>query len=274
MQTNLHVVRLLIAITTIITTAPAFASDGQLEINQACAVNTGCFPGDAAGFPVTVPAPGSYLLTGNLATGSSAVTAIEVAANDVTVDLNGFTISCAPAIGAAPRECNGSGDGYGVIWDRSGRLNTTVRNGTVTGMGQWGVGVHLFGRVENITARNNGGFGIFGFNASVIVGNIAVDNGNSGISINAGGIVKDNLSVGNANAGIQVQDSGAATISGNSAYANDSLGLIITTGGENPATSGYRGNVFTENNGGPFFIQVFGGVDAGQNICGTNTTCP
>ena len=29
---------------------PAFASDGVLEINQTCAVNTGCFAGDTAGF--------------------------------------------------------------------------------------------------------------------------------------------------------------------------------------------------------------------------------
>jgi hypothetical protein len=43
-----------------------FASDGQLEINQACAVNTGCFPGDDPGFPVTITQPGSYRLTGNL----------------------------------------------------------------------------------------------------------------------------------------------------------------------------------------------------------------
>ena len=32
--------------------APGAASDGVLEINQTCAVNTGCFPGDAPGFPV------------------------------------------------------------------------------------------------------------------------------------------------------------------------------------------------------------------------------
>ncbi len=41
----------------------AYASDGVLEINQACAVNTGCFPGDDPGFPVTVVQPGSYSLT-------------------------------------------------------------------------------------------------------------------------------------------------------------------------------------------------------------------
>ena len=46
--------------------APALADAGRLEINQICAVETGCFPGDAAGFPVTLTTPGSYALTGNL----------------------------------------------------------------------------------------------------------------------------------------------------------------------------------------------------------------
>ena len=32
----------------------AYAVDGVLEINQTCAVNTGCFAGDAAAFPVTI----------------------------------------------------------------------------------------------------------------------------------------------------------------------------------------------------------------------------
>ncbi len=38
---------------------PAHAVDGVLEINQACAVNAGCFAGDTAGFPVTITGAGS-----------------------------------------------------------------------------------------------------------------------------------------------------------------------------------------------------------------------
>jgi hypothetical protein len=33
---------------------PAWAVDGVIEINQACAVNTGFGPDDAPGFPVTL----------------------------------------------------------------------------------------------------------------------------------------------------------------------------------------------------------------------------
>jgi hypothetical protein len=41
------------------------AVDGVLEINQAC-VSVGCFPGDLAGFPVTISSTGSYRLTSSL----------------------------------------------------------------------------------------------------------------------------------------------------------------------------------------------------------------
>ena len=34
--------------------SPALAVDGVLEINQTCAVLTGCFAGDIPGFPVTI----------------------------------------------------------------------------------------------------------------------------------------------------------------------------------------------------------------------------
>lgn len=42
----------------------AVAADGELEINQACAGSSvGCFPGDSAGFPVSITQPGSYRFT-------------------------------------------------------------------------------------------------------------------------------------------------------------------------------------------------------------------
>ena len=50
----------------LLSASPALAVDGVLEINQVCADKTGCFSGDAAGFPVTIGTAGSYRLTGNL----------------------------------------------------------------------------------------------------------------------------------------------------------------------------------------------------------------
>jgi len=71
---------------------PALAVDGVLEINQACAVNTGCFAGDTAGYPVTITDAGSYRLTSNVILPDLFTDAIHVSKNDVAIDLNGFTI--------------------------------------------------------------------------------------------------------------------------------------------------------------------------------------
>jgi parallel beta-helix repeat protein len=94
--------------------SPTYAVDGVLEINQACAANTGCFSGDAAGFPVTITASGSYRLTGNLDMGV-ANAGIEIAAANVALDLNGFEIFVA-----------GSGAGPAIL---SSAVNVSVRNG-------------------------------------------------------------------------------------------------------------------------------------------------
>ena len=58
-----------LAFLTLTLSLPIFAVDGVLEINQTCAVNTGCFSGDAAGFPVTIDGSAglSYVLTANAA---------------------------------------------------------------------------------------------------------------------------------------------------------------------------------------------------------------
>ncbi len=47
---------------------PALAVDGVAEINQTCAVQTGCFSGDTAGYPVSIEgsAGRSYRLTSDL----------------------------------------------------------------------------------------------------------------------------------------------------------------------------------------------------------------
>ena len=71
------------------------AGDGRVEINQACAVNTGCFSGDAAGFPVTIDgsAGESYLLTGSLQVPDENTTAIDItsAADRISIDLGIFS---------------------------------------------------------------------------------------------------------------------------------------------------------------------------------------
>jgi len=71
----------------------AGATDGLIEINQACAAGPGCFAADSPGFPVEINVQGgSYRLTSDLEV--PGVTAIEVApaADPLAIDLNGFEI--------------------------------------------------------------------------------------------------------------------------------------------------------------------------------------
>src|SRR5262245_44146183 len=63
----------------------ALAVDGVVLINQATVTAAG-------GFPHTISQPGSYKLSGNLAV-PAGVNGIYISASNVTLDLNGFTIS-------------------------------------------------------------------------------------------------------------------------------------------------------------------------------------
>src|ERR1022692_224651 len=68
------------------------AVDGVVLISQVQALAGNVTPGDAPGFPVTISVPGSYRLSGNLTVPDQNTTAIQIAADNVTIDLNGFSI--------------------------------------------------------------------------------------------------------------------------------------------------------------------------------------
>jgi len=192
---------------------PALAVDGVLEINQAAAFAGSITPGDTPGFPVSINAAGSYRLTGNLdvtkaqngspQANSEDITAIEVSVNNVSIDLNGFSI-------LGPTRCNGScsptGDGYGITHtgiDPSPN-NITVMNGTIRGMGFRGIQVGTYSRIERVKAISNGGVGIQVGSNSEVVSNMASSNGSAGIAASTS-IVKDNVALQNLDDGIFTQ---------------------------------------------------------------------
>ena len=122
--------------------AVARAGDGVLEINQACAQQRGptagdepgCFSGDTDGFPVTVAERGSYSLSSDL-TPPADVVGIQIEADDVTIDLNGFGIY--GDLTCVPGSCSGSGPSRGIAVPTAPLTNgrrCTVRNGKVTGI--------------------------------------------------------------------------------------------------------------------------------------------
>jgi hypothetical protein len=158
-----------------------WAVDGVIEINQASVKAAG-------GFPFAINQSGSYRLTSNLdVTDVSArppgtlpenTTAIVLKANDVTIDLNGFSIIGPTACGGSPVTCTPTGSGRGIDAESFVVIGTVVVNGTVRGMGKEGIILNEPSRVERVVARFNGGTGIF---ADAVTDCTAHKNGNRGI---------------------------------------------------------------------------------------------
>src|SRR5713226_7271994 len=113
------------------------AAEGVVLINQNTSVSglPGC---PHAGFPIVICQSGSYRLAGNLTISDANTDGVDINVDNVTLDLNGFTISgpvtCTP--GTFPVQCTATGKGVGV---NSVHDSVTVRNGTVRGMGNSGV---------------------------------------------------------------------------------------------------------------------------------------
>jgi parallel beta-helix repeat protein len=219
---------------------PAAAVDGEVLITRA-KVNAGDItPGDAAGFPATLSRPGRYKLGGNL-TVPALMNGIEITASDVTIDLNGFTISSATAGQAA------SGivalQGAGVL---------RVINGTISGFSGAGITkspgraviedmrilantrnleLPADSQVRNSTIANGGDVGVRCYGTCLIENNIITGNAITGVSLEkGGGTVLGNVIVGNTFAGITSSDNptgyGNNVLIGNSSGGAQVSGLV------------------------------------------------
>jgi hypothetical protein len=235
----------------------AFGVDGVVLINQANAMAGSVTPGDTAGFPVTISQPGSYKLSSNLTITDPTETGILITADNVTVDLNGFTIQ-------GPNVCDGHGN---VATTTCTISNTTsvginagehigikVLNGSIRGMGFEGIisvgDIH----VEGINASlNSSGIQATG----VIIHNIA--NYNLFIGFNGGGIFRENEANGNSIgflAGLGLEgvvvnntanfnatygffgQTGTTVVSGNSAKNNGTVNILVECPGSITGNSG------------------------------------
>jgi len=225
--------------------------DGVRKIDQTCATQSGCFTGDAAGFPVTITEPGSYRLTSNLDVRNEPspadTTAIEISqsTHGVTLDLSGFAILGPADCAGTPTICAPTGLGIGV--NARGR-RFAVFNGSVQGMGSHGVNASgLDGVVERLRLTDNAGDCIGGDGAgSIIRSNTMRLCGGDGISAGLGALVEGN----------QVEFCGGPGIA------------FLTSSG------GYLGNVLRGNNGGGGAPQIQSGTSLGPNLCDGVTPCP
>ncbi len=201
---------------------------------------------DTAGFPVLITQPGSYRLTSNLEVPDAGTTAIQITANDVTLDLNGFTISGPNVCTSSPVRCTFSGGGIGIMAvgpvNVVSPANVRVFNGTVRGMG--GHGIRMMGDgtvVEKVNSISNGGPGIVVGEGSVldsvaklngsgaalvglIVRNCVSNNNVFGIFVRPGGVATGNTAIANAATGISVNNASAM---GNTALNNGTYGFDV-----------------------------------------------
>lgn len=263
--------------------ASAHASDGVVEINQTCAVQTGCFAGDTAGFPVTISASGGYRLTSNLVLPNENTSAINVTGSDVSIDLNSFVIQGPVVCSGFPVACTPrSGAGFGIFAAGLTPAGVSVRNGSVRGVGANGLHLGTQAVVTQVRSHSNGSSGITTGYASTVSESSAYDNGDTGIIAGTGSAVSHNVVFNNGTYGIFAY--GGSTITDNSVAANR-LDGILTEGGckvtgntsrQNSRFglglngSAYSGNVVSDNIAGT----VDGGVDLGSNSCNGTPSCP
>lgn len=221
-------------------------------------------PISALPYPITES--GSYYLTGNMDVSGDGIT---VEADDVTIDLMGYTIT-------------GDGSsGYGIYIN--GRSNVEIRNGTVKTFGQRGIyepisseirgnriisirvvengsyGIFLSStqnQVKNCTASGNIGTGIFAGTGSTVTNNTAYDNGSYGFSIGLGSTVINNTAYDNASTGISA-DYGS-TVTGNTAHDNGGTGIYA-----------YSGSTMTNNTA---YLNAHDGIKARSSCTVTNNT--
>lgn len=154
----------------LLVSGPASAVDGVIELSQVCATQTGCAPGDVAGFPITLDT-GSYRLTSDLDTaapglpGTQSAIVFSTAAPGEAIahlDLNGFTIT---GNGSRLLECGTTpclienGNFYGRIGMRvitaatDPAFSSTIRNVRITRAGL-GIDCDNACRVEDVSVSS------------------------------------------------------------------------------------------------------------------------
>ena len=106
------------------------------------------------------------------------------------MDLGGFQISCRTPVGS----CNGNGNGRGVSTDFDTTRGTSVKNGSIVGMGSEGVRVGPRSEVMTVRVRENGGDGIRTNEGATVQGNTVTDNGGYGLSVGARSAYRNNNS--------------------------------------------------------------------------------
>ncbi|MCX2862341.1 hypothetical protein OOZ63_10865 [Paucibacter sp. PLA-PC-4] len=203
------------------------AAKAQTLLDHNRAMSGNATPGDTPGYPITLSQPGHYVLKSNLNV-PDGLSGILIQTEDVTLDLNGFTIkagrSCSFNNSNYVVSCSAAGGLYGI--DSSASPNTTVRNGSIRG---FSAGIFLGGGlIEGLAVRHNL-TGIMATNdfATRITGVLAEMNSKAGIYVDDLGLVDNVVAVRNT-IGIDSYSGSLSTVRDSLATKN-SIGIRAGT---------------------------------------------
>jgi parallel beta-helix repeat protein len=176
-----------------------------------------------ATYPITISISGSYYLITNLSVTSG--DAIDITANDVTLDLNGFTIS------SSFSSAGGSGAAINLA-NSSGNADVTIVNGHISGpnsVSGFNTGIASSGNPSNIRVSGVSLAGIGGDGIDLATGSSTVIESCTGhyiysIGIAAAGVIT-RCAMDNSEIGIQLEDNGIAIAC--SGANNDIVGIDV-----------------------------------------------
>lgn len=234
-------------------------------------------PAGCANFPIVLSAPGPYMLGGNI-TGCAGKDGIQITASSVILDLGGFSVIGVP----------GSADGIKNVGG-NGQLN--VANGAIVAWGSHGLNLDgsSTDRVDNITAKANGGHGIVLPGTSSLHHSASTANGGSGIFVPPAAtnvLINNCMADYNGGAGIDAQGPGVV-VDGCEVGSNTSTGISVgnnarvvnnhvhhnAVGGILAADSCYIGeNSVTANAGGGVRVLAPGNCMIVDNQSAANTS--
>ena len=208
--------------------------------------------------PYTIASSGFYFITRDLTCTATDSHGITITADNVTLDLMGFSLIGPGVTGAYHVGIHMNGDSS----------NVEIRNGTVTNFDNAGIQVGSASggkshRIIDIRAVDNVGNGIFLFSVNNTVKGCTVSgNGEYGIYLSYGSTVTGNTAYNNGNDGIYAD--GGSTVTGNTAYSNTGDGIYAGHG------STVIGNTSRSNGAYGINLAINNLVD--QNTATQNTT--
>ena len=255
-----EIVKKLLCCLSAVGIAPVFAAvttDGVNLINQVTVQ-------DAGGFPYKITQPGSYRLSGNLVVPAAkpVPVGIVISASDVTLDLNGFTLSCSST-------CAPENSALGIAI--SGK-NVSISNGTITGFAgtvsgaaiDYGSGTTTAssGRVDRmILSANSIGVQDNTSGAVSVTNSSIINNKDTGVVDTLGPLVVSSSVLAGNPVGINGQGAPSGLILSNLIAGSSAFGLIVY-----PKGPAYGPNTFQGNG-----QNADGGVSMGNNVCGSST---